>query len=60
MKYRILYPLATEAAGIEGLAGDVVTVSTDLANGLCAEGALEPASAKPERATAAPGEKRDA
>lgn len=60
MKYRILYPTVCTSQGVEGLAGDIVTVAPELAKALCADGALEPENVKPpvERATAAPGEKR--
>ena len=46
MKVRILYPTVTQAQGIEGEAGDEVTVDDDLAQALLQTGALEAVEAK--------------
>lgn len=60
MRCRILYPTATEPVGIKGAGGDIVEVEDQLARSLIETFALEAVedSARVERATAAPGEKR--
>jgi predicted alpha/beta-fold hydrolase len=57
-KYRILYPTVTQAHGIEGEAGDEVTIDDDLAEALIAPGFVEAVTSKRASSEDKPAAKR--